>query len=275
MTRAALEGRLAAAGIEDARAEANVLFCHFSGCSLAAAMADRDADCTDPALAEALSRREAREPLAYVLGEAYFFGERYAVSPACLVPRPDTERLVEEALARLPQGATAADFCTGSGCIAISLCKTRPDLACDAFDLSPAALAVARENAATHGVADRVHFYERDLLDHTKPFPRARYSAILSNPPYLTAADLCDPQPEITREPRMALDGGEDGLTFYRCFLKNYRTLLAEDGAFLFEIGAAQGGQIRTLAEENGCDCTVLQDYAGLDRVAIVTPRKA
>ncbi len=274
MTRRELQARLAAAGIEDARAEANILFCHFSGCSLAAAMVERDADCADPALLSALARREAREPLAYILGEAYFFGERYAVTPDCLCPRPDTERLVEEAIARLPENACFADFCTGSGCIAIALALARPDLSGDAFDLSRPALAVAKRNAATHGVAERVHFYERDLLDASLPFPRERYDAILSNPPYLTAADMRAAQPELAYEPRMALAGGEDGMDFYRFFLSRYRDLLAPEGVFLFEIGAAQGEDVRRAAEELSYTCEVLPDYAGLDRVALLIPKE-
>jgi release factor glutamine methyltransferase len=272
MTRSELQARLAAAGIEDARTEANILFCHFSGLSLAEAMAERDADCTSAALSEALARREAREPLAYILGEAYFFGERYAVSPECLCPRPDTERLVEEAIARLPQGGVFADFCTGSGCIAISLALARPDLAGDAFDLSRGALAVARENAATHGVAERVRFYLRDLLDSTLPFPRGQYDAIISNPPYLSAADMRAAQAELAYEPRMALFGGEDGMDFYRFFLSHYRPLLAPGGHFLFEIGAAEGEGIRSAAEALCYTCEILPDYTGLDRVAVLTP---
>ena len=274
MTRRELAARLAAAGIEDARAEANILFCHFSGLSLAAAMADREADCTTPALEEAVRRREAREPLPYILGEAYFFGERYAVTPDCLCPRPDTERLVEEAIARLPENACFADFCTGSGCIAISLALSRPDLSGDAFDLSRGALAVAQANAATHGVADRVNFYERDLLDASLPFPRARYDAIISNPPYLSARDMCEAQEELAFEPKMALFGGEDGMDFYRFFLSRYRDLLSEDGLFLFEIGAAEGEAIRRAAAELGYTCRILPDYAGLDRVAVLIPAR-
>ncbi|MBQ8174400.1 MAG: peptide chain release factor N(5)-glutamine methyltransferase [Clostridia bacterium] len=270
MTRRELEARLSAAGIEDFRAEANILFCHFSGLSLAAAMADREADCTDPALAAALARREVREPLAYILGEAYFYGKRFAVSPACLIPRQETELLVDRACQILPHGAVFADFCTGSGCIAVALALSRPDLWADAFDLSRDALTVAKANAATHGVAERVFFYERDLLDAGAPFPRTRYDAILSNPPYLTARDMKEAQPEITSEPRMALFGGEDGMTFYRYFLSHYRNLLAPGGVFLFEIGAAEGEQIRAAAESLGYDCTVTPDYAGLDRVAEV-----
>ena len=272
MTRRELEDRLAEAGIEDARAEANILFCHYTGLSLAATMADREADCSVPALKEALSRREAREPLPYILGEAYFFGERYAVAPDCLCPRPDTERLVEEAISRLPEGSVFADFCTGSGCIAISLALARADLSGDAFDLSRGALTVAKENAATHGVAERVRFYERDLLDASLPFPRASYDAIISNPPYLSAADMAALQPEVAHEPKMALDGGEDGMDFYRFFLSHYRDLLSPRGLFLFEIGAAEGEAICTLSKELSYACTVIRDYAGLDRVAVLIP---
>ena len=273
MTRSELEARLFSAGIEDARAEAGILFCHFSGLSPAAAMANRDADCADPALLGALSRREAREPLAYILGETYFYGERFAVSPACLIPRQETELLVDYAVKHLPHGAVFADFCTGSGCIAVSLARVREDTTGDAFDLSRPALALARENAATHGVADRVQFYERDLLDASLAFPHPAYDMILSNPPYLTAADMASMQPELTREPRMALFGGEDGMDFYLYFLTHYRGLLSRDGRFVFEIGAAEGEDIRHAARELSYDCEIFRDYAGLDRVAVLVPK--
>ncbi len=113
---------------------------------------------------QAVRRLENREPLAYVLGEWYFYDEVYRVSPACLVPRPDTEHLVEELIRRLPKGAVFADLCTGSGCIAISTLAHRPDCRAVAVDLSKDALALARENASLNGVADRVEFRHADVL---------------------------------------------------------------------------------------------------------------
>ena len=273
MTRRQIEDRLRAAGIENAAGEAMALFCRFSHMRPAFALAEPLADCDDPALEDAIRRRtEEREPLGYILDDTHFYGEQYRVSPACLIPRQETELLVDYAIAHLPRGAHFADFCTGSGCIAISTLAHRADTTAHAFDLSPGALALARENAQVNGVSDRVAFLETDLLKEGGVCRENRYDMIISNPPYLTDADLSDPQPEITHEPRMALAGGADGLTFYRYFLTHYRHLLKPNAPFLFEIGAAQGADIRALGESLGYTVTVERDLCGLDRMAILTP---
>ncbi len=267
MTRRQIEDALRGAGIEDSGVEAKLLFSHFSGLSPAAMMAEPGAECNDPALQAAVARRLLREPLGYILGEVCFFGETYRVSPACLIPRGDTERLVETAIDMLPNGALFADFCTGSGCIAISVLAHRPDCRAVAFDISEDALALARENAGRNGVAGRVEFVRSDLLSDPAPHRRGDFAAILSNPPYLTEKDLETPQPEITHEPRQALAGGADGLVFYRHFLA-YAT---HGCPFIFEIGAEQGGDIRSLAAAYGYRAEVTQDYEGRDRVAVLT----
>ena len=272
MTCKDIEARLMAAGIEDAATEAKRLFSHFSGLSLAALLADRSADCTDAALEAAVLRRESREPLAYILGEAWFYEERYRVSPACLVPRQETELLVAYAIEHLPEGGLFADFCTGSGCIAVSVLAHRPDLRAHAYDISPDALALARENAAANGVADRVEFFCADLLMTGGVCRESRYDMIISNPPYLTAEDMREAQAEIRHEPSLALAGGEDGLTFYRYFVEHYRANLKRNAPFLFEIGAAEGDDLRALGAQNGFAVDILPDYAGLDRVAVLKP---
>ena len=271
MTRREIAARLASAGIEEAGAEAMLLFCHYSGKSRAAALADRDADCQNPALAEALARREGREPLAYILGEAWFYSERYEVSPACLIPRSETEMLVELACELLPQNARFADFCTGSGCIAVSTLVHRPDCRADAYDLSPEALALARRNAQANGVADRMEFFERNLLIPGGVCCEAPYDMILSNPPYVVRGEIDGLAPEIAHEPRMAFDGGDDGLDFYSCFLAHYGDFLTESGCFVFEIGAAQGEDLLALCARFGYRCSIRRDAAGRDRVALVT----
>ena len=280
MTRAELEARLVAAGIEAAREEAMLIFCHFAGISRAAALAERDARCADPALVAATSRRAGGEPLAYILGVAYFCNEEYEVTPDVLIPRADTERLVEEATLRLPAGGRFADLCTGSGCVAISTLAARTDTVCDAFDISPAALAVASRNAAKNGVENRVLFHECDLL--TAPvccenpiFARAPYDLILSNPPYLSASEMAARDKSVLSEPTLALDGGDDGLVFYRRFLDTFTSLLAPDGAFLFEIGWEQGDALRALGRARGFTAEIIKDFGGRDRVAVLTRAKA
>ncbi len=269
MTRTELAARLRAAGIEEYDEEAKRLFCHFSGMSRAAALAEPGADCSAPALYAALARREAREPLAYVLGEAWFYDECYRVSPACLIPRADTELLVEYAVTHAPQGGRVADLCTGSGCIAISLLAHRADLRGDAYEISQEALSLARENATKNGVSDRLAFYERDLL--TEEPLCARYDMILSNPPYVTDAEWQTVAPELHHEPTAAFLGGEDGLRFYRHFIKTFAPCLLPGGCFVFEIGFAQADDLRRLAGEQGFVPDVQKDYGGRDRMVILT----
>ena len=276
VTRAEIAARLRAAGIEEHAEEAMRLFCRFSGKSRAYALAEPAADCTEPALLAALARREAREPLAYVLGEAAFFEECYRVSPDCLIPRPESELLVELACRLLPEGGRMADLCTGSGCLAISTLRHRPDCVADAYDISRGALALARENANRNGVSARLSFFECDLLaphgwGDTPLAEAQQYDLILSNPPYVTTAEMAELSPEVRREPSLALHGGEDGLVFYRAFLAAFPHALKTGGAFLFEIGADEGDALRALGRTAGFSVRILPDLAGRDRMALLT----
>ena len=185
----------------------------------------------------------------------------YTVTPDVLIPRSDTECLVEEAIRLLPPHSRFADLCTGSGCVAISILCHRPDLTADAFDVSPAALCVARENARRNGVAERVRFLERDILQR---FPEERYAAIVSNPPYIAKRVIPSLSPEVQREPHIALDGGEDGTVFYRAMLQNR----LPHTPLLWEIGYDQEAVIRRLAEEYGLSLRILRDLGGNVRVA-------
>lgn len=222
----------------------------------------------DPqAYACALERYNQGEPLAYLLGEEYFWRYRFVVTPDVLIPRPDTERLVELAIQALPQNGRFADLCTGSGAIALSVAADRPDALCDAVDISAEALAVAKENAALLQVGCRVCFHQADLL--TDDPLEGEYDLILSNPPYIPSADIAL-YPSLCYEPQIALDGGTDGMDFYRALLARFAPHLKDSGAFLFEIGFDQGDAIRTLADSMGFSCTVTKDYGGNDRVARV-----
>lgn len=226
----------------------------------------------DAAYETALSRYYAGEPLAYLLSEQYFWRYRFLVTPDVLIPRPDTERLVETALALLPVGGRFADLCTGSGAIALSIAADRPDTSAQALDISDAALQVASENARALSVADRVEFFCADLF-RDDPLT-GEFDLILSNPPYIPRADIAL-YPSLAFEPQIALDGGEDGMDFYRAILRRFGGHLKQDGKILFEIGFDQRAQICRLAEEFGYSCTVTKDYGGNDRVAKLTPISA
>ncbi len=272
MTRRELIEKLVLAGIEAADVEATLLFSYFGGITAAECMASPLLSLDTPLFLLAVERRLAREPLAHILGYTDFYKETYHVTPDVLVPRPDTECLVEHAIHLLPRSARFADLCTGSGCVAISVLASRKDTTADAMDVSERALLVAAQNAVQNGVPSRVRFLRKDLL--CEPLCEGPYHAILANPPYIPKKELKALSPEVQREPAIALDGGEDGMVFYRRFLRDFTSSLLPDGFFLFEIGFDQGDAICALAGECGMTATVFPDYGGRDRVALVRPDK-
>jgi release factor glutamine methyltransferase len=212
----------------------------------------------------AVRRRAAGEPLQYVLGRAWFMGLPFQVDARVLIPRQDTELLCETALreAKAAGAAEALDLCTGSGAVAVALARLG-GLSVTATDLSPEALDLARENARQNGVA--VAFYEGDLFS---ALPAGlRFPLITCNPPYLTAADMRALQPEVRREPALALFGGEDGLAFYRRLAKEAPSRLLPGGTLLLEIGSTQGAAVCALF--SGWSPAVLRDLNGLDRVVL------
>ena len=216
-----------------------------------------------------IERRRCREPLGYIIGKVGFFREEYEVTPDVLIPRPDTEILVEYATAHIPKGESFADLCTGSGCIAISTLKNTDNTHALAVDISEGALSVARRNAKSNGVTDRITFLKRNLLTEEIPSD-APFYAILSNPPYVTEAEYKELSPEIAREPMGAFLGGEDGMIFYRRLLPLALPLIKPSGFIAFEIGAYQGRAITELSETFSCNVEIIKDYSGLDRVAVI-----
>ena len=257
---------LDSAGIEDAKDEARLLF-ELVGKIPRQALIGNDVDCSTDALLCAIERRASREPLQYIVGEVDFYRERYAVSPECLIPRSDTEILVDYAVKNIPDGKFFLDLCTGSGCVAIStLCNTRGTRA-EAFDISDGALAIAKGNAEKNGVSDRLLFTKADV---SKPFGTAeRPFAILSNPPYVSASAYDALAPEISFEPRIAFVGGEDGGDFYRALVPVCKELIDREGFFAFEIGFDQADLARNLADEHSLSVEIIKDFSGIDRVAV------
>ncbi len=250
--QARVRAQLAQAGIENADGEARMLCAQLSGAALEAAVA----------------RRCTHYPLQYILGEWGFWRESYEVSEHCLVPRPDTEHLVERATVLLPHGARFLDLCTGSGCVAVSTLATRQDTTAVAVDLFPETLALAERNALRNGVRDRVHFCTADVL--RAPQIQGPFDAILSNPPYIRNDVVETLSREVRHEPAAALRGGEDGLDFYRSILSAWRQLLTPGGFMLFEIGYDQADALRVLAKAHGMCAEVFRDYGGNDRVVLL-----
>ena len=273
MTYRQLCTRLQDAKIEDAEWDALCLMEHFCAVSpsLLRAAPDRDYESAD--LEDAVSRRLAHEPLQYILGEWEFYRQKYEVTPDCLIPRADTEILVETAIRLLPHDARFADLCTGSGCIAVSTLAERPDTRAVALEKFPATLAIAKRNAIKNGIAER---FVGVLADVLSPSPlldeHAPFDAILSNPPYIPTSDIAALAPEVHAEPAVALDGGEDGLLFYRAILQNYTPLLKKDGFFLFEIGFDQADDLLLLGKaQNFAHIRVIRDLGGRDRVVYLS----
>lgn len=259
---------LSDSGITSARDEARALFSHFEGIPRARLIAENPSS-ENPELIRAVERRAAREPLQYIIGEVGFYNEAYKVTPACLIPREDTEVLVDFAVKNLPEGAHFADLCTGSGCIAISVLNNTRGTSALAVDISEDALELARENAEKNSVGDRISFEKRDILK-SRPRDGEKFDAILSNPPYVTSTAYLSLEKEIYSEPSIAFIGGEDGGDFYRAITENYRTALADGGFIAYEIGYDQEKLINDIAEQNEMSATVIRDLSGNPRVAVL-----
>ncbi len=256
------------AGVESAEWEAELLIEHFCGMGRAQILADPERSYKEEPLREAVERRAQRYPLQYLLGEWGFYRHTFEVSPDCLIPRPDTEILVEQAVRLLPAGATFADLCTGSGCIAVSVLAARPDTRAVAVDKFSETLSIARRNAEKCGVADRFEAARADLLLPGFYREKRCFDAILCNPPYIRTSVIEGLEKELFSEPVVALDGGEDGLVFYRQILSSCKSILSADGFILFEIGFDQAEDVTRLGWENGfSSARVIRDLGGQTRV--------
>lgn len=265
MTLSGIEAALRGAGIDEARAEALILASHFTHRTRASLLASPRDELESEALANAVARRVRREPLTYITGVAYFMNEEYEVSPAVLVPRRETETLVEAAADAIGDGeARVLDVCTGSGCAAISLAAIAPGATVRAIDVSEDAIAAAKRNAVRNGVADRVSFEVADMFRWTGV---GQYDVITANPPYIRADEMPSLAPELSFEPRIALTDGGDGLSFVRELCTRYVSFLSPRGVMLVEIGAAQGEEALTIARGAGLEARILPDLAGRDRV--------
>lgn len=211
-----------------------------------------------------IERRAGGEPTQYILGICEFMGLEFKVTPAVLIPRPDTETLVEYILEKM-QGGRILEIGTGSGCIAISLAYYRKALMIDTMDISQAALAVAKENAANLGVTDRVNFIHQNVFDGME----GKYDAIISNPPYIQTDVIPSLQREVLKEPLSALDGGMDGLDFYRYIIEIAPNHLKTGGHLAFEVGHDQCQQVQELMKKSGCFFSIaaIKDLAGINRV--------
>ncbi len=262
---------LANAGIENDRGEATMLICHFCNISQAELLGRHEEDFDVPELDDAVIRRCSHYPLQYILGYWEFCHETYRITEDTLIPRQDTEKLVELAIRFLPEKARFLDLCTGSGCIAISTLAAKPDCHAVAVDLFDNTLKIAGENAETNGVGDRIGLLAHNVMEPQFMSELGMFDAILSNPPYIETEQISLLSEEVSFEPEAALDGGDDGLNFYRVIIEQYAPYLKDQGFMLLEIGWDQAKAVSAIAHHAGFRCEVYKDYSGNDRVAYLT----
>lgn len=258
--------RLAIAGIDDAVLDAWYLLEHITGISRAIyflRMNEEMNEQMEVQYKEYLETRANHIPLQHITGVQEFMGIEFNVNEHVLVPRQDTEVLVEEALKVLKSGMEVLDMCTGSGCIILSLMKFAKEISGTAVDISEEALKVAKSNADK--LEATVEFIHSDLFENVN----GAYDVIISNPPYIRTSVIDELKDEVKfHDPLLALDGKEDGLFFYRKIIKESLNYLKPNGRLYFEIGHDQGEEVKKLMEEAGfVEVAVKKDLAGLDRV--------
>jgi release factor glutamine methyltransferase len=262
------KGYLADKGVENPRLEAEWMLCEALSLDRVGLYLNFDKPLSDSELAAyrgMVARRGKREPLQYILGSQEFMGLEFQVSPAVLIPRHDTEVLVTQGVKRGATAGSILDIGSGSGCVAIALAKALPEAEVCSVDISGEALAVARENAEKNDAP--VQFFQGALFE---PFPGRRFDMIVSNPPYIPAVELATLQQEVRGfEPMSALDGGADGLDFYRQITQDAPEHLNPGGWLLFEVGAGQAPDVLGLLRASGfnLDCFTDTDPAGIERV--------
>ncbi len=262
------KAELAEAGIAEAQLDARLLLEYVCGTDHNTLLVHGEREVEEPkstAYCDLILQRVAHTPLAYIKGTQEFMGLEFSVNKQVLIPNQDTETLVEEAMRLMHDGMRVLDLCTGSGCIALSLLHYTNDTSAVATDISEAALTVAVQNAGQLKLTERVSFAETDLF----PVQKEKFDLIVSNPPYIPTEVIETLAPEVKdHEPRLALDGTEDGLSFYRRIIRTAPEWLFESGWLILEIGYDQGEAVSAMMRENGFrDIEVIRDLGGKDRV--------
>ena len=265
-----LLARLSKISPDEYEFEARVLIESFTDKKISYIVTHPHEDICSDELESAIIKREERIPLQYIVGKWEFFRQTYIVNENCLIPRSDTEVLVEKAIELLPKGAHFIDLCTGSGCIAISTLAERNDTSAIMVDKFPETLDLAKENAKLNRVESRACPMLFDVLKDEDELQDMSFDAILSNPPYIRPEVIETLSDEVKKEPYAALYGGKDGLIFYNKILADYSVYLKEGGFFLFEIGYDQGDSLREIAQKHCFTCEIIKDYSGNDRVAYI-----
>ena len=244
--------------------QADCLIEHFSGRDSIAVMKDEMPQDIYEKLSDALGRKLSGEPLQYILGEWEFYGLRMFCGKGCLIPRPETEFLAEYIIKNLPKNGRFLDLCTGSGCISVAVLANRPDAVCVAVDISEDALFYARKNASYHKLCDRMQIVCADLIGY---IPNGEFDIIASNPPYIKSKDMKELSSEVLCEPHIALDGGEDGLFFYRTITERFKKFVADNGSFAFEVGYDTAQGVADILSDSHFAVDRIFDYSGVGRI--------
>ena len=268
------EGYLAQRGVPSPYVDAEYILAHILGCQRQDLLIYPDRVVKEDEAAQfnaCIERRGRREPLQYIIGEVGFRGLLFKVNKDVLIPRPETELLVDEVVKSVTKkDATILDLCTGSGCIAVCVAREIIDSKVYAVDISEGALAAARENAARHGVGERITFLSGDLFGAISSLNlKGMIDVIVSNPPYVSSEEMQELQPEIRDyEPASALYGGKDGLDFYRRIIHESPYFLAAGGYIVMEMGYGQAGRIKELIENENkfINIEITKDMAGIGR---------
>lgn len=264
--------RLEAGGIDSPRLDAEILLAHVLNCRRLDLYVDAEKKLPLEKILrfnELITRRLKKIPVAYLTGTRDFMGLSFAVNESVLIPRPDTEILTElvgEYLRGLGGNVTFADLGTGSGAIAVSILKFVKSARACAVDISADALAVAKFNATKFHVDDRAEFFCGDMF---APLEGKIFNAIVSNPPYIPTGDIAALQAEVTHEPRLALDGGNDGLNFYRRIISDSPNFLIAGGLLAVEVGISQAEAVKNFIADNGyfTAAEIYRDLTGIERV--------
>ena len=263
--------QMEAADVEDAGFDCLQLFAQFTGFDRSRLLADGDAPLTEEqttAFLQAVDRRCQGEPLQYILGEWEFYSLPFTVGQGVLIPRADTEILVDEAL-RLLEGVSSpkvADLCAGSGCIGISIAKNRPDATITAVEFSDQAMGYLTQNIARNGTQN-ITCQKADVLLGAGEM--TGLDLIVSNPPYIPTADIKGLSKEVHHEPTMALDGGDDGLVFYRTILEKWTTALNPNGMIAFEVGIDQADLVAEMMSRYFEQIYIVPDLNQVPRVVL------
>ena len=260
-------------GSSEAEREAYLTVEYLFGVTYASAVCDKRREYDESKIKEVLDKRKQGIPLQYIFGEWYFMGEKFYVSPDCLIPRSDTELLAEQAVKLAKHGGRVADLCTGSGCIGISVALLRPDIqSVELYDISSGALCLANRNIELHGLEKRCNAFFGDVRE---PVLKGKYDLIVSNPPYILKKDMDSLSKEVKNEPYLALCGGDDGLDIIRPIVENSSGCLKEGGYLMIEFGYDQKESMDLLLTDailRGLYSSykILYDYGNNPRMCVI-----